>query len=368
MYRDLLYQIALTLTPNLGPVQTKLLVEQFGSAEDIFKASLSRLMNIEGIGEVRARSIKGFDQFEAAEEEIRFVEKFNIQPLFLTDKNYPQRLLNCYDTPSLLYYKGSINLNASKVISIVGTRKNTEYGKHVTDNLVRDLASLNVIVVSGLAFGIDAIAHKACLKNNVPTIGVLAHGLDDVYPPHHVGIAMDMMDTGGLLTEFLSRTKPDKYNFPSRNRIVAGLSDATIVIETGNKGGSMITAELANGYNRDVFAFPGKATDQKSAGCNSLIRNNKALLLTDARELIESMGWEENTNRKRDTNKQKALFIELSPDERIIIEILKESESVHIDEINFRSNLSSSMVAAAILNLELQNVIICLPGKRYCLC
>jgi DNA processing protein len=231
------------------------------------------------------------------------------------------------------------------------------------------LAQSNITIISGLAYGIDAIGHKAALKNNLPTIGVLAHGLDQVYPPQHAGLAKDMIkQDGGLLTEFRSNTKPDKHNFPTRNRIVAGISDATIVIETGIRGGSMITAELANNYNKDVFAFPGKVTDSKSAGCNYLIKNNKAVLLTDAQELIELMGWEEKVgSQKSGARSQKQLFIELNKDEKIIVDILKEKETVNIDEINLRSGMSSSAVAAAILSLELQNVVFCQPGKRYSL-
>ena len=216
-----------------------------------------------------------------------------------------------------------------------------------------------------MAYGVDAIAHKAAMKNDLPTIGVLAHGLDQIYPPQHSGLAKDMLKHGGgLLTEFRSKTKPDKHNFPTRNRIVAGMSDATIVIETSIKGGSMITAELANGYNKDVFAFPGKVTDSKSAGCNYLIKTNKAVLLTDAQELIELMSWEEKTQKTK-SKIQKELFIELSPDEKIIVDILKEKEVVHIDEINIKSGLSSSGVAAAILNLEFQSVVLSMPGKMY---
>jgi DNA processing protein len=235
----------------------------------------------------------------------------------------------------------------------------------VTDNLIKELKEQKILVVSGMAYGVDAIAHKAAIKNELPTIGVLAHGLDQIYPSQHSGLAKDMLKHGGgLLTEFRSKTKPDKHNFPTRNRIVAGMSDATIVIETGIKGGSMITAELANGYNKDVFAIPGKVTDTKSAGCNYLIKTNKAVLLTDAEELIELMSWEEKTQKTK--NKfQKELFIELSPDEKTIVGILKEKETVHIDEINIKSGLSSSAVAAAILNLEFQSVVSSMPGKMY---
>jgi DNA processing protein len=363
MNSELLYQFALTEVPNIGCVQAKILLQHFNLAE-IFNAKKSTLEKIEGIGTIRANSIKRFIDFSKAEEEIKFIEKFRITPLFITDKKYPQRLLNCYDSPTLLFYKGTADLNTSKIVAIVGTRTHTDYSKKITDKLVEDLSSQNILIVSGMAYGVDAIAHKAAIKNNLPTVGVLGHGLDQIYPPDHSGLAKDMLKhDGGLLTEFRSKTKPDKHNFPTRNRIVAGMSDATIVIESGIKGGSMVTAELANGYNKDVFAFPGKVTDSKSAGCNYLIKANKAILLTDAQELIEMMGWEEKKKSKVKT--QKEIFIELSKEEKIIIDILNEKETVHIDEINLRSGLSNSAIAVAILNLELQNVVNGLPGKMY---
>jgi len=362
MPNDLLYQISLTLIPNIGAVHAKILLEHFGNAENIFKASIKKLSAVENIGEVKARCIKSFENFSQAEEEIEFIEKYKIQPLFISDKNYPQRLLNCYDPPTILYYRGIADLNASKIISIIGTRNSTDYGKQITEKLVADLTEQNVLIVSGLAFGIDVIAHKAALQNNLSTIGVLAHGLDTIYPPQHKSLAKEMLSNGGLLTEMRSKTKPDKHNFPKRNRIVAGIADATIVVETAIKGGSMITAHLANNYNRDVFAFPGKTTDSKSAGCNFLIKQNYAALLTDAQQLIEALGWQQ---KKPKSKQQKELFIDLSKDEKIIVDILKEKDAVHIDELTFKSELSSSAIAASILNLELQNVIVSLPGKMY---
>lgn len=368
MHSELLYQLALTMVPNIGPVQAKILL-QHCEPEEIFHAKRSFLEKIEGIGPAKAAAIKTFNEFNKAEEEIRFIEKYRIKPLFLTDNDYPKRLLNCYDSPTLLYYKGNANLNASKIIAIIGTRTHTDYAKQVTEQLIKELSGQQISIVSGLAFGVDAIAHRSAIKNNLPTVGVLAHGLDQVYPPSHSELAKDMIrNGGGLLTEFRSYTNPDKHNFPTRNRIVAGMCDATIVIETGVKGGSMITAELANGYNKDVFAIPGKITDVKSAGCNHLIKNNKAVLLADTEELLQMMGWDDpltNSGRKSAVRGQKELFIELSKEERIIVEILKEKETVHIDEINLGSGLSSSAVAAAILSLELQNVMVSLPGKLY---
>ena len=365
MNSELLYQLALTEVPNVGWVQAKILLQHFGEAEKIFKAKQSSLEKIEGIGTIRANSIKNFNDFSKAEEEIKFIEKFKLRSLFITDKEYPQLLLHCYDSPTLLFYKGTADLNASKIVAIVGTRTHTDYSKKITDKLIEELSVQNILIISGMAYGVDALAHKAAIKNNLPTVGVLGHGLDQIYPPDHAGLAKDILKhDGGLLTEFRSKTKPDKHNFPTRNRIVAGMSDATIVIESGIKGGSMVTAELANGYNKDVFAFPGKVTDNKSAGCNYLIKSNKAMLLTDAQQLIEIMGWEEKS-RKSGVRSQKEIFIELSKDEKIIINILNEKETVHIDEINLRSGLSNSAIAAAILNLELQNVVNGLPGKMY---
>ncbi len=364
MHPDLLYQLALTFVPNIGPVQAKILL-QHCEAEEIFHAKKTFLEKIEGIGPIRADAIKKFDGFNRAEEEIKFIEKYKIKPIFLTDEAYPKRLLNCYDSPTLLFYKGEADLNAEKIIAIIGTRSHTDYAKQVTEKLVKELAAQNVTIISGLAFGVDAIAHKSAIKNEVPTVGVLAHGLNQIYPAEHAGLAKDMIKhSGGLLTEFGSHSKPDKHNFPTRNRIVAGMSDATIVIETGIKGGSMITAELANSYNKDVFAVPGKTTDTKSAGCNYLIKNNKAILFTDGQDVLETMGWQDKNNKSA-VRKQKQLFIEMTAEEKIIAGILNEKETVPIDEINMKSGLSSSAVAAAILNLELQNVVLSLPGKQY---
>jgi DNA processing protein len=363
MSSELFYQLALTLVPNIGDVHAKLLLQQFGDASSIFKASHKDLERLEGIGTVRASSIRAFNDFHLAEAELQFIEKYRIKTLFLTDPEYPQRLLNCYDSPTLLFYKGTADLNASKVLAIVGTRSNSDYGKQFTEELVAELTSQQVLIVSGLAIGIDAYAHKAALKNNLPTVGVVGHGLDKIYPSVNKGLARDIaLQNGGILSEFFSGTLPDKHNFPLRNRIVAGMSDATIVVETLISGGSMITAKLADAYNRDVFAVPGRTTDTKSKGCNYLIKNNKAILLTDAGQLLDIMGWQE---KKKKIKKQKELFIELTPEEKQVIDILKQKESVHIDEINISSGLSSSSVAAAILNLELQSVIGSMPGKMY---
>ena len=364
MNNELLHQLALTLVPNIGDVQAKILIQHFGEVSAIFKAKTSTLEKIEGIGNVRAKSIKEFNDFHIAEKEQQFIEKYKIKTFFLTDPEYPKRLLNCYDSPTLLFYKGTADLNASKIVAIVGTRTNTEYGKQFTEKLVKDLSEQNITIISGLAFGIDAMAHKAALKHGLPTVGIVGHGLDKIYPSENSSLAKEMIrEDGGILSEFFSGTKPDKHNFPLRNRIVAGISDATVVVETNIKGGSMITGNLANAYNRDVFAVPGRTTDAKSSGCNHLIKYNKAILLTDADELLELMGWKEKSKTK--TKKQKELFIELTPEEKQVVQLLQDKETVSIDEINLSSGLSSSSIAAAILNLELQNVVASLPGKMY---
>ena len=362
MNNDLLYQIALTLTPNIGEVRAKSLIEKFGDAESVFKTSKNILENTEGIGSIAARSIKAFSDFKLCEDEIAFIKKHSISPLFISDKNYPQRLLNSFDSPTLLYYKGNADLNTSKIVGIVGTRKHTDYGKKICEDLLHDLAHEDILVVSGLAFGIDSIAHKASLKNNIKTVGVMAHGLDRIYPPQNKQLAKEMLSHGGLLTDFMSGTNPDRQNFPRRNRIVAGISDAVIVIESSIKGGSLITAELANGYNKDVFAFPGRVNDSRSEGCNYLIKNNKALLIECADDLLNIMNWKEAPKKVRP---QRELFIELTPEEKIITDILNAHENIGIDQLYLKSGLSSSAVANALLMLEMQGVVVSLPGKIY---
>lgn len=362
MENELLYQIALSLIPNIGDVNAKALVNHFGSASAIFSASRRELESIEGLGFIRVNSIKNFKDFTVAEEEIDFIKKYQINPLFITDKTYPQRLLNCYDSPPLLYYKGNADLNTSKIIAIVGTRNNDNYGKTICEKLIDGLINEDILVVSGLAFGIDSIAHKAALKNNMKTVGVLAHGLDRVYPSQNASMAKQMIESGGLLTDFRSKTVPDRQNFPSRNRIAAGISDCVVVIESGIKGGSLITAELGNSYNKDVFAFPGRISDSKSEGCNYLIKNNKAALITSAEDLLQNMGWKAV---KKNIKKQRQLFIELTADEKIIIEVLKVQDQVHIDDLYFKSKLSSSAVAQGLLMLEMNGIITSLPGKIY---
>ena len=363
MSNDLLYRIALTLVPNIGHVHAKTLINIYGNAQCVFNAKKKELEHIEGIGTVRAKSIKTFTAFFAAEAEMGFIEKYKITPLFITDNDYPKRLLNCYDSPALLYYRGNADLNTQKIIAVVGTRNNSDYGKTACEKLIQELSTEDILVISGLAFGIDTIAHKAALKNNLQTIGVLAHGLDRIYPTQNNTLAKNMTAQGGLLTEFISNTNPDKQNFPKRNRIVAGICDAVIVVETGKKGGSLITAELANGYNKDVFAIPGRTTDTKSEGCNYLVKSNKAALITGADDLLEIMNW--NKKIKAVPKKQRELFIEMDENEKTIAGILEEEKTLHIDELYFKSGLSSSSIASALLTLEMKGMVECFPGKLF---
>jgi len=363
MKDELIYQISLTLIDGIGAVQAKNLIDKFGSATNVFKTNINHVEAIEGIGTIRARSIKNFVNFSDAETELSFCHKHNIQPLFITDKNYPKRLLNCFDAPTMLYYKGNADLNNAKVVTIIGTRSNTDYGKSVTEKLVEGLTAHNVLVVSGLALGIDAIAHKSALHNELQTVGVLGHGLDTIYPAQNKSLAKEMVQQGGLLTEFKKGITPEAFNFPRRNRIAAGMADVTVAVETQRKGGSMITAELAYQYNRDLFAVPGRLTDHKSSGCNHLIQQNKAIIYTDVEAFIKTMGWELNQHKSH--KKQRELFIELTPEEEIIMNIFREKDITHIDELHTRSGLNSSSIAAAVLNMELQNIILSMPGKIY---
>ncbi len=364
MNNELLYRIALTKVPNIGDVHGKALINTLSNAETVFKTSKKDLEHIDGIGEIRAASIKKFENFEAIEQEILFLEKHNISALFLTDPQYPKRLLNCYDSPLMLYYKGTADLNHAKIVSVIGTRNNSEYGKYCCEKLIEDLSKESIIIVSGLAFGIDTIAHKISLKYNLPTIGVLAHGLDRIYPAQNRSLARQMSESGGLLTDYTSNTKPDRQNFPRRNRIVAGICDALVVMESSANGGSLITAELANGYNKDVFAFPGRANDTKSEGCNDLIKNNKAALITQADDILKLMRWKDPLRKK--TARQKELFSELTPDEKKVMDVLQQKNNgAHIDELYVKCQLTNSVLAATLLTMEMKNIIITMPGKIY---
>jgi DNA processing protein len=361
--KDLLYLISLTQVPQVGCIHARTLLRHYGSAELVFKSPVQSLEQIEGIGKIRAASIKSFRDFAVAEKEIVFLQRYGVRALSVFDTDYPQRMLTAYDAPVLVYYKGNADLNTSRIISVVGTRRNSDYGKQVTEKIIQDLMSYDVTIVSGLAFGIDAIAHKQALKQGLPTIAVLAHGLSSLYPPEHGQLSRQILKQGGLLTEFISHVKADKHHFPVRNRIVAALSDCTIVTETAVKGGSMITADLANGYHREVFALPGRTSDFKSAGCNWLIRNNQANMLDSAMDIVKMMGWEEKESKSEKI--QRDLFITFNEVEQRIMDLLKEREQIHIDVINATTGFPNSRNAGALLELEMKDLIYCMPGRIY---
>jgi len=363
MQNDWGYKIALSLIPNIGDVLAKRLVAYCGSVEAVFKEKRATLEKIPGIGTFYASAVINQNVFQRAEEELKFIEKNNIQPLFYLDADYPKRLTHCEDGPVMLYFKGKTNFNTTKVISIVGTRESTEYGERMCNKLIEDLAAHDVLIVSGLAYGIDICAHKAALKNNLPTVGVFAHGLDKIYPAIHKSTADKMLLNGGLLTDFTSNTRPNPENFPRRNRVVAGISDATIVIESKKNGGSLITADIANSYSRDVFAYPGRVGDATSEGCNNLIKQNKAALIQSATDVIYLLGWEQHKQKKQQVQKQ--LFVELKPDEELVVSILKQKESVNIDDLCFSTKMPMSKVSSLLLNLEFSGIVKSLPGKMY---
>jgi len=361
------HQLALTFIKKIGPVLARSMMSQFGDAEQIFRLSKSSLSKARGVG---AKTLGQADFDEAlrrAEAELNFIERNNIDVLFYTDARYPRRLKNCHDAPLLLYSRGNANFNVPRIISIVGTRNATDYGKHLCKQLVEELQEYHIMIASGLALGIDVAAHKECLRAGVPTVGVLGHGFDRMYPSQNRATADKMLENGGLLTEYPSGTNPDRENFPQRNRIVAGMADATVVVEAGLKGGALITAEIANTYNRDVFAFPGRLGDEYSEGCNFLIRNNKAQLLTCVADLAYSLGWEKNGALKG-APEQLILPIDLSPGERNIYDMIRENKTpLAIDDLSIKTNMPVSQLAMALLEMELQGFIRSLPGKAYCI-
>jgi len=362
-YEEIQYQIALLEVEGIGVTIARQLLDHFGSAKEIFNQPNNVLHSLKTVGPqlISAKSDKGL--FIDAERELTYCERNNIQVLSISNDNYPRRLKQCSDAPIILYYKGNGALNNPKVISIVGTRAATSYGKEICNSIVKELSAHNALIISGLAYGIDVQAHNASIHNSLPTIGVLAHGLDRIYPKEHVAIANKMMEAGGLLTEYRKGTIPDRGNFPKRNRIVAGLSDATIVIESAIRGGSMITANIANNYNRDVFAIPGRIGNKQSEGCNHLIKINKAHLLQSVKDITYLLGWDLNIKKTKTIQKQ--VFNNLNLQEKSILTTLLNETNISIDEIAIKANLPMSIVSTQLLLLEFKGVIKQLPGKKY---
>jgi DNA processing protein len=363
MDNALYYRLALTMVPGITAKIAAELVTYFGDAEAAFKTSADTFEEL-GLNELLIQHIQSFLPNPAVEKEMAFLEKQQIKTLFIKDKDYPQRLQHIDDPPLLLFSKGPANLNAKRIISIVGTRNNTEYGKQVTEKIIRELPDEDLLIISGLALGLDGIAHRAALANGIPTLGVLAHGLNEIYPSQHRALAKEMCIQGGLLTDFRNNTAPNKYHFPRRNRIVAGMADATIVIESGEKGGSLITADLAIGYNRSVFAVPGRITDQKSVGCNKLIRYSRAYSYINTVDFLREMKW---WDEAIGLVKQQELFYEPNTIEATLLALLQEKSIMSIDELQLKSALKNAEMANALLALEMQFLVRSLPGNRYTL-
>lgn len=361
----LLYQIALTKVKGVGTAWAKQLMEVVGDEKEIFNEKKSHLLQIPRMPAKIIHELRSPQTLREAEEELNFALKNKIRVLFYKDQEFPERLHHCVDSPILLYAKGEANFNPPKVLSIVGTRNASRYGKEFCEKLVADIAAEHpdTLIVSGLAYGIDICAHRAALQNNLSTVAVLAHGLDRIYPAVHRRTAIDMLEEGALLTEFPTQTEPERFNFVERNRIVAGMSDVVVVVESAGKGGSLITADIANSYFREVFAVPGRLTDTYSAGTNKLIAQNKAILLQDAEGLIKHMGWDMLSSEP--VAVQQELFLDLTEEERVIYDALSLTEPKQVNILAVELNIPVSELFFILLELEMKNIVKALPGGMY---
>jgi DNA processing protein len=362
---NLKYKIGIGLIPKIGPVLAKRLVTYCGSIEGVFRENSRNLSRIPGIGNKIASYIVDNNVMEKAEKEVEFLINNKIHSLFFLDENYPEKLKHCIDAPVIIFVKGDTNLNRQKTLGIVGTRNATGYGREMCNKLVEGLARNNhdVLIVSGLAYGIDVCAHKAALANRLETLAVLGHGHAVIYPSVHTGIAGQIVSQGALISDFLSYEKPEKNNFVKRNRIIAGLSDAIVVVESGEKGGALITADIANSYNRDVFAFPGRINDRFSVGCNRLIKTNRAALIESYKDLEYIMGWK--SDQAVFQNAQKKIIFDLKNDESKVLSEIERNTELSVDQISLNCNLPVSKVSALLLNLEFNGLVKSLPGKIY---
>ena len=358
------HKIALSLIPGIGDINARKLVAHIGSVEGVFSESYRTLIKIPGIGINLARYVCDRSYLEIAEKEAEYVTKNNIKTYFYLDNDYPYRLRQCDDSPVTFYFTGNCDLNASKILSVVGTRNATPRGKEICEKIIGGLAAgyPDLIIVSGLAYGIDIASHKAALNNNLQTIGVLAHGFKTTYPSVHRSIAIEITKKGGLVTDFLSDALPERNNFLKRNRIIAGLSDATLVVESGIKGGALITADIAGSYNRDVFSVPGRPGDPWSAGCNSLIKNNKAALVENYGDLEYFLNWKPIGAK---IPVQRTLFNELGESEKLIYENLSLNGEMNIDHLCRTVNIPVYKLSALLLQMEFNGIIKCYPGNLY---
>lgn len=360
---ELLYTLALQHVPNIGDITAKKLIGHCGSAQAVFKEKKHKLSAIDGVGRVILDELFKTQNLKEAEQEIKFIQEHNIEVLFFKDDHYPEKLKHCIDGPILLFQSGNINLSAQPIVSIVGTRKITTNGMAFCESLVEALVPYNPIIVSGFAYGTDITAHKAALKHNLQTIGCLAHGLHTIYPKAHKRYMVDIEKNGGFLTDFWSSDTFNRNNFLKRNRVIAGLSEATIVIESAVKGGSLVTADIANSYNRDVFAVPGRTTDSQSVGCNNLIKHQKAHMLSTPLDVPYILNWQLEDYKKPAVQKQ--LFVELDATEKIIYNYLKENNQQLLDVIAINCQLPTFKVASVLLAMELKGLIRPLPGKLF---
>jgi DNA processing protein len=360
---ELLYVLALQRAKGIGDINAKKLIAHFGTAKNVFSEKRKNIEKLNGIGSFILKNLFDVSNLKEAEIELAYIQKNAIDTLYFKDNNYPERLKHCVDAPILFFKEGNISIENSPIISVVGTRKMTSYGRDFCEKLIFDLKEYNPIIVSGFAYGIDICAHKAALKNKLQTIGVLAHGFEDVYPKSHKKYVADIKKNGGFITEFWHNEEPLRENFLKRNRIVAGIAEATIIIESATKGGSLVTADIANSYSRDVFAVPGRSTDVYSKGCNDLIKRNQAAILTSAKDLVENLNW--NLEEKKPKIIQKQLFVELSEIEQLVYDFLLENGKELLDLISLNCKIPIHQTTTILFNLEMKGVVKPLPGKLF---
>lgn len=360
---ELIAILRLQNIPNIGDITAKKLISNYGSASAIFKEKRNNLLKMDGIGTATLKGFLDKEHIEAATSEFQFIKRNNISYSFFSDPSYPSYLKHCIDSPLLLFKRGNINLENRKIISVVGTRKITSYGIVFCEQFIAEIAPLNPIIVSGFAYGVDICIQRAAVKHGLQTIGCLAHGLNQIYPKVHAKYMPDIEKNGGFVTDFRSNSTPERNNFLKRNRIIAGMSEATIVIESAEKGGSLVTADIANSYNRDVFAVPGRAGDKFSLGCNNLIKQQKAHMLTSAADLVYLLDW--NVEEKKSKTVQKQLFVELDSVEKSIYGYLQKEGKQVLDIIALECKLPVYKTSSTLLNMEMKGVIRPLPGKLF---
>lgn len=362
MNDELFYEVALSLVPGIGGKQGRKLLQKCGTASGVFRERGQNLARIGGVGYQIIHEIRKKEVLNRAESEIRFMSVNGIVPYFILNDGYPVKLKSCPDAPLILFFKGKEGWQEKRCLAVVGTRKPTDYGKEVTDQIVRGLEKHDILVVSGLAYGIDTWAHRSALLAGLDTVAVMAHGLDQIYPGQNRSLAGQMTGQGGLLTEFASGTKLNRDLFPRRNRIIAGLADALLVVESDLKGGGMITARIASSYNRDVFAIPGQVHNRSSSGPHFLIKTNIAGLVEEASDIIYNMRWDEMEPKPAI---QKQMFADLTEDQKMIIAMIEKRGEVLLDELIGETALPPSKISSALLDLEFKGIVKMQPGGRY---